>query len=147
MKNYIISNNTLAILPFGDNYSIVYENNRNIVIESNPNKIIKYNCRIHGSSLEGRLKGAELLTGFTYKTPICISNNLLFFPTTSLRLKQCSWINLYNVKNVTYNKNNNLTQINFNNNIYIDFKISKNILNNQILKANLLDAKLRRNEV
>ena len=140
MKNYMINNNTLAILPLGDTYSIVYEDNVSKIVKTRPNNIINYNCKMHGSSLEGRLKGTENLTGYSYKAPVSINNDLLFFPTTSPRLKECSWINLYN-------KFERTTQIVFNNNKYIDFRISKNILNNQILKASFLDAKLKRNKV
>ena len=147
MKNYMINNNTLAILPLGDTYSIVYEDNVSKIVKTRPNNIINYNCKMHGSSLEGRLKGTENLTGYSYKAPVSINNDLLFFPTTSPRLKECSWINLYNIKTVNYDKFERTTQIVFNNNKYIDFRISKNILNNQILKASFLDAKLKRNKV
>ena len=143
----MINNNTLAILPLGDTYSIVYEDNVSKIVKTRPNNIINYNCKMHGSSLEGRLKGTENLTGYSYKAPVSINNDLLFFPTTSPRLKECSWINLYNIKTVNYDKFERTTQIVFNNNKYIDFRISKNILNNQILKASFLDAKLKRNKV
>ena len=147
MKNYIINKNTLAILPMGDSYSTVYELNIIKIIRNRPNNIINYNCEIHGSSLNGRLRGTECLTGYLYKAPINIDDNLVFFPTTSPRLKECSWISLNNLKNIKYDNLEHSTKVNFINNKNIDFKLSKNVLNNQILKANLLDAQIRKNKV
>ncbi len=148
MKKYKISENTLAILPMGENNSIVYEVDKVIVINKNPNYIIKSNILIDGSTYEGRIKNTKDLTGYTYKSPILIEskNNIIFFPTCSTRLKNVSWININSINNVIFDKKNKqsiITLINGNN---IDFKESFYSINNQILKASRYKLLLRKNE-
>ena len=43
MKKYRISENTLAIIPMGDNNSLIYEVDKMLVINNKPNNIIKLN--------------------------------------------------------------------------------------------------------
>ena len=72
---------------------------------------------------------------------------MVFFPTTSPRLKECSWINSYNVVNIYYDDKNNTSKINFINNKVICFNVSLNILNNQLLKSYVLESKIKKNIV
>ena len=94
MNNYLINSNTLAIMSY-QSKSIVFEKNKKIIINKNPNAIIKCNCNMYGSSYAGRVEGTKKLTGYSYKAPIIIEdkNNIIFFPTSSPRLKNTSWIN------------------------------------------------------
>lgn len=147
MKNYIINSDTLAILPYLQKYSIVYEKSRIKIIKKRPNSIINYNCKLHGSSYEGRLIGTSTLIGCSYKAPISIDDNMIFFPTTSPRLKECSWINLDNVINVNYDDKTNKSRVNFDNDFNLYFNVSVNILNNQLIRASFLDSKLKKNKV
>ncbi len=147
MKNYIINSDTLVIMPYLNNYSIIYEKDKIRIIKKRPNNIINFNCKLHGSSYEGRLVGTSTLIGCTYKAPITIDNNMVFFPTTSPRLKECSWINSYNVVNIYYDVKNNTSKINFINNKVICFNVSLNILNNQLLKSYVLESKIKKNIV
>ena len=144
---YEINKFTLAILPNGRNGSIIYEGNKVIHSNFNPVSLIKKNCLINGCTYIGRLKSAEFLTGYKYKTPILIKEegNLIFFPTNSPRIKNCAWICLNNVAHI--NLLNRGTDIVFLNKIFLHFDISFYILNNQYLRAVNLEAKLRKNKV
>jgi competence protein ComK len=144
MKNYVITGDTLAILPYSTG-SIIYETNQTLIINKLPNNIISYNCLLFGSSYKGRVKGSKNLIGFKYKNPISINDSLIFFPTTSPRLKECSWINYINVKKVDFINNINMTKIQFINDLELKFHISKNIINNQINKSYILNSKIHMN--
>jgi competence protein ComK len=144
MNNYLINRETLAILPYNDQ-SIVIEKNKKFIVKKNPNNIIKANCNMYGSSYAGRLDGTKKLTGYTYKAPIIIEDktNTIFFPTSSPRLKNASWINLDNVEYAYHEKNAN--KIMFNNGFSMKINTSLNVLNNQILRATRLSSILAKN--
>lgn len=147
MRDYLINSNTLAIIPLDSKKSMVYEKDSSFIVNRNPNFIINRNCILHGSSIVGRLKATQILTGYTYKAPILISekDNLIFFPTSSPRLKSVSWINLSSIERCYYSISKNMTSIKFNNNKVIDFDISISIMNNQILRATRLESQIRKN--
>ncbi len=144
MSEYIINNKTLAILPYSNKYSIIYENNKILVINKKPTNIIKFNCNLYGSSLSGRVKGSNYLLDCRYKNPISINNNLILFPTSSPRLSSCIWINYINIKDIN-NVINNYSIIHFNNDFKLLLHYSKNIINNQFIKSSLLDFKISKN--
>ena len=142
MKEYEINSMTLAILPINNNKSIVYEESEEYIIEKSSNSIIKENCQFYGSSYEGRCVGTKALTGIKTKYPIIIeeSRNIIFFPTSSTRTKQSSWIALNKIK--TYTKNNEQSKILFKNDKKIDLDISYYSLDNQVCRATMLKSKL-----
>lgn len=142
MKEYEINSMTLAILPINNNRSIVYEESEEYIIEKSSNNIIKENCQFYGSSYEGRCIGTKALTGIKTKYPIIIeeSRNIIFFPTSSTRTKQSSWIALNKIK--TYTKNNEQSKILFKNDKKIDLDISYYSLDNQVCRATMLKSKL-----
>lgn len=146
MNEYLITNKTLAILPYLRRFSVILEVDNIILINKNPIKIINFNCNYHGSSYLGNLSGSSYLTGLSYKLPISIDNNYVFFPTTSPRNKACSWINLFNVLTVK-KRNKDDSNILFINNKSINFNISCNKLNHQLLQAYYLAAKIKQNRV
>ena len=82
--------------------------------------------------------------GITHKSPIIIeeSREIIFFPTSSPRLNNCSWISLNNIKN--FIKNNEKTKIIFDNQKEIIVDVSFGIMENQILRASLLESTLRK---
>ena len=143
MRDYEINEKTLAILPFGKKKTIVYEEHDCFILEQTVNKIMDNSCRYYGSSIEGRQKGTTSLTGLTYKVPIIISeeNNIIFFPTSSPRLKDCAWISLNNINR--YFNNNDATMVEFLNRETLELPLSYNVLNNQILRASRLESSLR----
>ena len=144
--DYTINSKTLAIIPCDNNRSIVYEDDELYIIDKRPNVIVNINCIKNGSTIDGRQKSAEKLVGSSYKCPILISEkeNLIFFPTCSSRLKEVAWINLSNISKIHYNKLKKVTVIEFNNGILIDFNVSLNIINNQILRSTKLEHCLRK---
>ncbi len=144
MKDYEINSKTLAIMPLGKDKSVVYENHDCYIIEKKVNKIMDSSCQFYGSSYEGRLKGTLSLTGISYKAPIIIAEdkNIIFFPTSSPRLKDCGWISSNNIKKIYYKEDKCL--IEFTNNELLEVESSYNIINNQILRASKLETSLIR---
>lgn len=142
MEDYEINSATLAILPIDEETSMVYEEEESYVIKKSSNSIIKDSCEYYGSTYEGRCIGTKTLTGIKGKYPIIIeeSRNIIFFPTTSIRKNQSSWIALNKIKE--YTKNKNMSNILFQNDKLVKINITYYTLENQILRANLLSAKL-----
>ena len=142
MKDYEINSATLAIVPLGEEMSKVYEEEDEYIVNKSSNSIIKDNCEFYGSSYEGRCIGTKSLTGIKTKYPIIIeeSRNIIFFPTSSTRTKQSTWIALNKIKN--YNKNNYSSEVLFKNEEKIDLDISIHSLENQIVRATMLKSKL-----
>ena len=142
MKEYEINSSTLAIVPIDDKISKVYEEDDEYIVQKSSNSIIKENCEFYGSSYEGRCIGTKSLTGIKTKYPIIIeeSRNIIFFPTSSTRTKQSTWIALNKIKN--YNKKEYNSQILFKNEEKIDLDISIYSLENQIIRATMLKSKL-----
>lgn len=144
MLDYEINNNTIALI-YDNNKTIVYEKNNSFILDNVlPNKIIKYSCEYFGSSFDGRVKGTNKLTGITHKVPIIIeeSNEIIFFPTTSSRLNECSWIRNKYVKNYKKMPDNKVEiELIDNNKIYLN--CSYETINNQILRSSRLESIIR----
>lgn len=142
MKDYEINEETFCLLPNGE-YTKVVEKDKIFIVKNNVQKIMENSCEYFGSTYEGRKKGTTKLTGITHKAPIIIeeSNSIIFFPTKSSRLKDCSWISLNNLKN--YYKSADKIILEFYDNQKVSLDISYGVINNQILRASRLDAVLR----
>ena len=142
MKDYEINIDTLAIIPIDENTSKVYEEENEYIVQKSSNSIIKNNCEFYGSSYQGRCEGTKYLTGIRSKCPIIVeeSRNIIFFPTTSTRNKQSSWIALNKVNK--YYKENYNSIIEFKNSKIINLNISYYSLDNQICRATILKTKL-----
>ena len=140
---YEINNNTIALI-FNKDKTNVYEVDKELVINNIPNNIIKFSCEYFGSSYEGRVKGTNSITGLTHKVPIIIeeSNEIVFFPTSSSRLKECSWIRAKYIKK--YEKYpENKVKITTINDQEIVINCSYEIINNQILRSSRLESLIR----
>ena len=113
--DYEINSSTLAIIPIDENTSKVYEESDEYIVKKSSNSIIKENCEFYGSSYEGRCIGTKCLTGIKTKYPIIIeeSRNIIFFPTTSSRTQQSSWIALNKIKK--YTKSSKKSKVHFKN--------------------------------
>lgn len=140
MNSYTINKKTLAIVPISDSKTKIYENNNVIIVADSVKNLIEDNCRFYGSSYEGRKKGTNDLIGVTHKSPIIIedSSGLIFFPTCSPRLKNCSWISLNNIE--SYKRFQADSIITFQNNLTLKVPVSTKIINNQVLRATRLEA-------
>lgn len=143
MNEYEINIETLAVLPFKNDKSKIYENDKVFIVNQSVNKIMDSSCEYFGSSLSGRQKGTSKLIGITHKAPIIVeeSKEIIFFPTTSPRIEKCSWISLNNLEKVIKNQEKNI--LIFKNDITIETDISYGIINNQILRATRLESVLR----
>ncbi len=140
--DYEISSATLAIIPLDENTSKVYEEETEYTISKSSNSIIKDNCEFYGSSYEGRCIGTKALTGIKTKYPIIIeeSRSIIFFPTSSTRTKQSTWIALNKIDK--YEQIKEKSQILFKNKGKLDLDISYYSLENQIVRAIMLKSKL-----
>lgn len=145
LDEYEISSATQAIVPLSEDKAMVYEEEGEYVVSKSSNDIINYNCNFYGSSYDGRCEGTKNLLGLKSKLPIIIeeSRNIIFFPTTSVRKKQSTWIALNKIK--SYHKderNEKNSYIIFTDGRKVDFDISKFSLENQYCRAIMLKSKL-----
>lgn len=143
-KYYEINRGTLALIPIDEKTTKVIELEDSFFVSCTTKKIVDNSCRMFGSSYNGRSDGAKTLLGGNYKAPIIISesNSIILFPTASPKSEKCCWISLNNI--INYQKKDNKTLINFNNNIQLELETSYFIIENQYYKATMLESKLRK---
>lgn len=141
MENYEINSNTVALYAMGDK-TRVYEEDTNFIVNQSANKIMEESCKYFGSSLEGRKNGTKNLIGVSYKAPIIVeeSSNIIFFPTSSPRLSDCSWLRLSSINRYFYE--NNRLVVEFKNKDKIVLDTSYGIVDNQVLRATRLESVL-----
>lgn len=134
-ESYEINKSTLAIIPIDQNSSKIYEEEDNFIIKKSVSNIINSSCKYFGSSYNGRYEGSKDLLGMSYKLPIIIeeTQEIIFFPTSSPRFNNCSWISLKKINN--YEKNKTGVTINFKNGLNLEFDLSIFSLENQIFRA------------
>ena len=145
IENYIINYETLLIMPYGSNKCKVYEFDEVFIVDMNIMDIIKSSCLFFGSSLEGRKEGTKYLINCEMKVPIIIedSQKLLFFPTSSSRSSNNSWISYNNLLKYSKEDNGN-TMLYFKQNNSIKVPIKYNIIDNQIIRCIKLEAALNK---
>ncbi len=138
MDHYEINDKTIALYGM-QNKTRVYEEDKSFIIDKSATTIMEESCTYFGSSLNGRKRGTEKLIGVSYKAPIIVeeTNDLIFFPTSSPRCDECSWIRSNKIDKFYY-KNNHL-MIEFKNGNKIYLKISYDVFNKQILRATRLE--------
>lgn len=146
MDKYEINDKTIALYSL-TNKTRVYEEDRSFVVDALASEIMEDSCTYFGSSLEGRKKGTHNLIGVSYKAPIIVeeSNDMIFFPTTSPKVKSCSWLRFNKIKRYYY-KNNHLV-VEFKNGDKILLNISYDMINNQVLRATRLESVLRERKI
>ncbi len=147
ITNYEINKSTLAIIPLNENLSKIYEHNNILTINKSVSDIINYSCKYFGSSYNGRYEGSKNLLGVSYKLPIIIeeTNEIIFFPTSSPRFNNCSWISLKNIND--YSKKDNKVLVNFKNGLNLEFDLSIFSFENQIFRALRLENILKRRKI
>lgn len=143
MKKYKINDNTLALIPLNKHKTVAYEDHNYYIIDDKVSSVLNENCEYYGSDINGRLKGSYSLMGFSYKAPIVVSeqSNMIFFPTSSPRLNDCSWINVGNILSIE--KKEKKTIIKFTNGEEIELDASYNIIRNQYFKSLQLNSALK----
>ena len=107
-------------------------------------KLLKIVVVFFGSSLKKKQKGTTNLIGVTYKCPIIVeeSRNIIFFPTCSPRIINCSWISLNNIDKY-YKGPGGKVIIKFKNGQKIALSSSFGVIDNQILRSTRLESVLR----
>ena len=142
MNEYEVNDRTLALIGKEDK-TIVYEDEKIFNVNKSASEIMDDSCSYFGSSLLGRQHGTASLIGITHKSPIIVeeTKEIIFFPTCSPRLKNCSWVSLKNIDN--YYRDDNYVVIKFKNNKKIRLKLSYGIVDNQVLRATRLESVLR----
>lgn len=144
MENYEINNDTLAILPTKKGKTKIVERDKTYYCDEEPYKVMDENCKYYGSSYLGRLEAAKKILECSYKLPILVeeTQKLIFFPTKSSLVKDCSWINVNTIKRIESEGKN--TRIIFDNGKDIVVPSSKLSLQNQIYRSNKLENILNR---
>ena len=136
VENYVVSKNTMALLPvvLGEKQVVtrIVEMEDSFFVFQKPLDIIERSCRKHGSSFFGRKEGTKELTSITHKSPIAISptDQLYFFPTYSYSRKECAWLSHFHIENNKELKDGNLI-IRFINGFAVKLEISKSSFENQ----------------
>lgn len=144
-KKYIINSETLMLLPYENNSTLVYELDKSFVVSERTFSIIKNSCLFFGSSFDGRREGTKSLLNCKIKVPIIIeeSKEMLFFPTNSYRCVDNIWVSFNNL--LKYTKFDKVhTVLHFKNNNEIKIKVSYNIVDNQIIRCIKLDSMFNR---
>ena len=147
MNNYEVNTNTIALIPIDVNKTRIIEVEKSFVVNMNCMKIVERSCEYFGSSYFGRHIGTKKLTGISHKSPIIIeeSRNLIYFPTTSPRLEECSWFALRYI--LDYKSNNGKSLIFLENGEKIEVDISIGSFDNQYLRATKLESILRKRKL
>lgn len=146
MNQYIINEETLAIVSAGEDCTQVYENNQIIHVNKNVNDIMEESCLYFGSTLDGRKKATERLIGVNYKAPVIVeeANEIIFFPIFSQRYHRInSWIALSHIRSYYKDEIPRQSVIEFQNGLTMPFSVGYNSLDSQILRATRLESALR----
>ena len=140
MQNFIISDNTIALIKSGKKTIIIDVNNIKVINKSIKN-IISINCLINGSTIEGRKSATKKLLNINYKVPIYIKSNIVLLQLNSIRNKNNMYLCLNKIFSYKY-INNKLYLKCMNNYIFIvnisKYNFEKLIINglkiNNVLK-------------
>ena len=140
MENYIINNNTIAVIGIDNNTCKVIEIEDEMIVNKSCLSVVEDSCLYYGSSYQGRVDAANMLISNSYKVPIVVENinNLIFFPTISPNSSLCMWISIDMVFNNIVDKDTNSCRIIFKNNKEILTNLSKYSMENQMLKSYML---------
>ena len=146
MNTYEINEDTLALIPKGENDVMIYEKDDSFLCSSNCTEIMDNSCKYYGSTYEGRKEGSKYILGASYKLPIIVEESkfLIFIPTESPYLPSCVWLSLNHIVKIEKNLQN--TIVTFSNNKQIKLPISYRSLENQILRATRLESLLRKRQ-
>jgi len=138
--DYEIGEETLAIISEGFSKTRIIEKNQEFTVDKSSFSIMEESCEYYGSTYEGRINAVKKLLNFNYKIPVLVeeSKKIIFFPTKSYLLDDCSWINYNYIKKCE--KNNDKTTIIFNNGKKIYLDESKLSIENQILRSSRLES-------
>ena len=100
MIEYEITEETCALIAINNECTKIIELDDEIIIKNSTSKILDYSCKYYGSSYLGRKEGSMNILKNIYKIPIIVeeSRNIIFFPISSKRQNDTTWISLKNIK-------------------------------------------------
>jgi competence protein ComK len=135
MDSYEVNKDTVALLPKGDDKTVVYELDNSFIVDESPLKIMEESCEYFGSSFDGRVIGTSKLVGYTHKVPIIVeeTKDLIFFPTLSPKNNDCSWISYKHISKVEKYKDKTLIELLNGKKILIN--VSNAIIDNQLYRC------------
>lgn len=147
LKNYEINLGTLLIKPVTNNISHVIEINHDYLVNKNTKEIVDNSCKFFGSSYNGRVEGTKNMVKLKYKAPIIIeeSRNIIFFPISSPRYNNTTWVSLNNIED--YYEEGIVSTILFKGGEKVTLDISYNILQNQILRSTMLFSTFQKRKI
>ncbi|GGE27793.1 hypothetical protein GCM10011391_02850 [Pullulanibacillus camelliae] len=115
-EHYIINPRTMALLPmdglFGEHWTIIIEENQILQVKAKAITVIDDSCCFFGSSYIGRKEGAAALLNYTHMAPIAISDayDMILFPLTSPKNRDCIWLSHKHIRNWQNNDNGTIVQ-------------------------------------
>lgn len=138
LRNYIINESTLALIPLGKNRTKVIEKYITYEVIANAVSIVDESCKFYGSSLKGRSQSAKYLIGTSYKCPVIISEvkEIIVFPTLSYKNPEAVWFSYNGI--TTYYNDNKMLKIILENGFEMKINLSENIISNQLFKSSRL---------
>lgn len=141
---YEINEDTLYILPTGNESCMIVEKSDEYNISSSAYDVMDHSCTYFGSSINGRLLGSKSVLGSIYKVPIVVeeSMNIIFFPTKSVTSLKNIWISVNNI--VSYEKVGKKTKILFSNNKEFIADIPYYSFRNQVVRCTMLESITRK---
>ncbi len=141
---YEINEDTLYILPTGENSCRVVEKSDEYKVFSSAYDVMDHSCMYFGSSMDGRLSGSKNVLGSIYKVPIVVeeSMSIIFFPTSSVNSSKNIWISVNNI--VSYEKFGKKTRIFFRNNKDFIVDIPYYSVKNQVVRCAMLESIIRK---
>ncbi|MDD6224053.1 MAG: competence protein ComK [bacterium] len=138
MEKYEINKDTLAVIGLNDGKTKVIEYHLEKILDEPAYEVMEHSCGYFGSSYQGRVEGSRNILGCNYKVPIIVeeSSEIIFFPTASPSLSECSWFSLHAIESITEGKDESF--INLKNGSKITLPVSKTSIENQLLRATRL---------
>ena len=139
-----ISSNTVLIRNKGKNETEILYLDECIILPYSSKKIVDNNCKLFGSSLNGRIESSKKWLGYDYKLPIIIDEirNLVLFPTRSIDSPKNIWFSYNTIDE--YNKINNGVEITLKNGKKIYINESFNVFESQFIRASKLHKRIER---
>lgn len=147
INEYFINRDTLLIIPSDGKNSKIYDKEDEYLINNKTINIVEESCNYYGSSFKGRCDGSRYILKRDYKLPVIIDEvwEIILVPTSSPNSADCCWICVNNVEDF-YEKGNKVV-IEFDNKQTYELDISYYVVENQILRGNLLLNKLRKRKI
>lgn len=135
MREYIINENTLAVVMMDKLRCLVIEKYDEFFIDLPCLEVINNSCLYYGSSYNGRIEASKRLLGKDYKLPIIISEfyDILMFPIGSKLTEVCTWICLNKLEN--YIIYGNRVELIFNCDRRYNVPVGRKSFESQLLKA------------